>query len=103
MLPKGILFDLDDTIIAFDAVANPTWKHICETFAHQSSLLTPPSLFKAIQDVRTWFWSDKARHRSGRHNLEQTRREIVRRAFGHLGIDNLPLASSSEFGLGGKT
>ena len=92
MLPKGILFDLDDTIIAFDAITNPTWKRICETYAHKSSLLDPTRLFNAIHDVRTWYWSDKARHKSGRQNLGRTRREIVRLSFEQLGVDNLPLA-----------
>ena len=32
MLPKGIIFDLDDTIIQFDAVAEPTWRSVCEYF-----------------------------------------------------------------------
>jgi putative hydrolase of the HAD superfamily len=74
MLPKGILFDLDDTIIAFDAVANPTWQRVCETYAHKSTLFDPTSLFKAIQEVRGWYWSDNTRHRSGRLNLDKARR-----------------------------
>lgn len=32
-LPKGILFDLDDTIIAFDAVAEPVWERVCRSYA----------------------------------------------------------------------
>jgi putative hydrolase of the HAD superfamily len=92
MLPKGILFDLDDTIIAFDVVANPTWQRVCETYAPQSTLCDPTRLYNAIQEVRTWYWSDKARHKQGRLNLEQTRREIVRRAFEALGLDNVALA-----------
>jgi len=92
MLPKGILFDLDDTIIAFDSVANPIWQRLCETYARQSTLCDPTHLYNAIQEVRMWYWSDKARHKQGRLNLEQTRREIVRRAFGALGLDNVALA-----------
>jgi putative hydrolase of the HAD superfamily len=92
MLPKGILFDLDDTIVAFDVVASPTWKRICETYAGKFPLVDSVSLFDAIQEVRSWYWSDKARHRSGRHNHEQVRREIARLAFKQLGIDNPPLA-----------
>jgi beta-phosphoglucomutase-like phosphatase (HAD superfamily) len=38
MLPEGILFDLDDTIAAFDSVANPTWQRLCETYARESTL-----------------------------------------------------------------
>lgn len=61
-LPRGIMFDLDDTIIAFDAVAHPAWLQICETFAPQMAL-APDVLFSAIRDMRIWFWSDPERHR----------------------------------------
>jgi len=92
MLPEGILFDLDDTIIAFDSIANPTWQRLCETYARQSTLCDPTHLYNAIEEVRRWYWSDKTRHKEGRLNLEQTRREIVRRAFEGLGLDNVALA-----------
>jgi putative hydrolase of the HAD superfamily len=92
MLPKGILFDLDDTIIAFDAVANPTWQRLCETYARKATCCDPAHLFNAIQEARTWYWSDPMRHQRGRLNLEQTRREIVRLAFATLGMDNRTLA-----------
>jgi putative hydrolase of the HAD superfamily len=92
MLPKGILFDLDDTIIAFDAVANPAWRRLCDTYARQSALGDPVRLYNAIQDIRTWYWSDPTRHKWARHNLAQLRRDIVRQAFETLGIDNVPLA-----------
>jgi putative hydrolase of the HAD superfamily len=92
MLPKGLLFDLDDTLLAFDAVANPTWQRLCETYAHRYTLGDPTQLYNAIQVVRTWYWSDPRRHKWARHNLGQLRREIVRRAFVTLGIDNLTLA-----------
>jgi putative hydrolase of the HAD superfamily len=92
MLPQGILFDLDDTIIAFDAVADPTWKRICEEYAGKSTLFDPDSLYNAIHEARTWYWSDKNRHKIGRMNLDRTRREIVRRAFENLDVANRSLA-----------
>jgi hypothetical protein len=45
MLPKGIVLDLDDTIIAFDAVAAPTWQRRCELYARQVPLCDPPRLY----------------------------------------------------------
>jgi putative hydrolase of the HAD superfamily len=92
MLPKGIVFDLDDTIIAFDAVANPTWQRLCDIYARQLTLGDPTHLYNAIQEVRTWYWSDPARHKRARHNLVQLRRDIVQRAFETLKIENLALA-----------
>lgn len=35
MLPKGIMFDLDDTILAYSPVVEPTWRTVCETYADQ--------------------------------------------------------------------
>jgi putative hydrolase of the HAD superfamily len=92
MLPKGIILDLDDTLIAFDAVANPTWQRLCDRYARQVPLCDPTRLYQAIQDVRTWYWSDPERHKWARHNLAQLRRAIVRQAFETLGIDNVALA-----------
>lgn len=92
MLPRGILFDLDDTILAFDAIANPTWQRLCETYACQVALSDPMLLYQAIQDIRTWYWSDPIRSQWARHNLGQLRRDIVTQAFTTLGITNLSLA-----------
>ena len=92
MLPKGILFDLDDTIIAFDAVANPTWRRICEEYASKYALFDPDRLYGAINEVRTWYWSDQNRHKIGRKNLDSTRRKIVRLAFEKLEVDPISLA-----------
>ena len=57
MLPKGILFDLDDTIIAYGVIAGPIWKSVCEAYAGRSGIDDPARLFKAIDDVRKWYWS----------------------------------------------
>ena len=92
MLPKGILFDLDDTIIAFDAVANPTWRRICEEYASKYALFDPESLYNTINEVRKWYWADRDRHKIGRMDLDSTRRKIVRLAFEKLDIANIPLA-----------
>ena len=41
MLPKGILFDLDDTIIAYTPVAEPTWRKVCNEFTLNNNGLDP--------------------------------------------------------------
>lgn len=92
MLPKGILFDLDDTLIAFDAVANPAWQQLCDTYARRAALDHPMQLSNTIQAVRTWYWSDPVRHKWARHHLSEARRQIVQRAFETLGIEDLALA-----------
>ena len=92
MLPKGIIFDLDDTIITFEAVAHDAWRSVCEYYARKIPGCQPSCLFDAIEEKSTWYWSDSARHKRGRLDLDKTRREIVRLALGSLGIDDCSLA-----------
>jgi putative hydrolase of the HAD superfamily len=91
LLPKGILFDMDDTLISFEAVAHPAWLTVCETYAGPSRC-EPTRLFDAIEEVRMWYWSDRERNRIGRLDFDKTRREIVGLALGNLGVHNLSLS-----------
>jgi len=88
LLPKGILFDLDDTIISYSPVAEPTWKRICWDFASRMDSINPEKLFQAIQKVSSWYWSDKERHKHGRRDLNSARRLIVSLAFKELSIND---------------
>ncbi len=88
MLPKAILLDLDDTILAFSGSADACWQEVCQRFAPQIDSLTPETMFKAIEKSRNWFWQDSERHRRGRLNLLVTRREIVAAALLGLGIES---------------
>lgn len=93
MLPKGMLFDLDDTIIAFDAVAQPVWESVCRRYSHRVGGCDPTSLFGAISAARKWYWSDAQRHRERRQNLVQARREIVGLALKSLGLGDPAMAN----------
>jgi len=93
-LPKAILLDLDDTIVALSASADPYWRQVCERFSGQVEGLTPQALFDAIKESRAWFWSDSQRHQQGRLDLKVARRKIVARAFDRLGIDASELANA---------
>lgn len=81
MLPKAILFDLDDTIISFDGVCEAAWENVCKDFSTKTNFLSDVELLKSIAEVRKWYWSDPIRHQSGRLNLANSRREIVRIAL----------------------
>ena len=61
-LPKALLVDLDDTILAFDSVAGACWQRICNRFNSQLDIDSPQKLFSAIMSERSWFWSDPERH-----------------------------------------
>ena len=80
-LPKAILFDLDDTILAYEAVAEKCWREACQTFAPRVPGLEPDRLLAAIKESLDWFWDDPERNRRGRLNLGVARREIVSAAF----------------------
>ena len=90
--PKAILFDLDDTILAYDDVAGPVWQAVCDRFAPRLDGLDASELVGAIQEYRRWYWGDPQRHRRARLNLEIARREVVMGAFDRLGIDAPELA-----------
>jgi len=91
-LPKGILFDLDDTIIAFASVADQVWRDICDHYAEQTGLFSSEDLFQRIREMSNWYWSNKQRHKEGRKDLGAVRRLIVTHVFEKLGIDEHALA-----------
>jgi putative hydrolase of the HAD superfamily len=90
--PKAILFDLDDTILAFDIVSGALWQELCHRFAPQVDGYEADDLMKAIDKARDWYWSDPDRHRRGRLDLVTARRELVLIAFSNLGIKDTDVA-----------
>ena len=86
-LPKAILFDLDDTILAYEAVGEKCWREACQTFAPSLPEMEHGLLLTAINSVLDWYWGDPERNRRGRMNLGMARREIVSAAFTTLNVD----------------
>jgi len=85
-LPKGILIDLDDTILEDSGVTAECWREACET-CQEGSAVDPAALWDEIQRTRTWYWSNPARHRDGRLDLDRARLEVVEIALRTLGIE----------------
>ena len=83
---------MDDTIIAFGSVADTAWIQVCENYYTKCALVNSSDLFQAISKTSQWYWSDKDRHKAGRNNLDNARREVVHLALEGIGITNLPLA-----------
>ena len=90
-LPTAILFDMNDTILEYDGVADRVWRTVCEQFASGLDGIGSDQLLAAIQEHRKWYWSDPERHRRARLNLEIGRREVVEGAFRRLGIEPPPV------------
>ena len=92
VLPKAILFDLDDTILVTNVMADQIWEEVCISFSTKLKNLDPNTLLNAIRKQREWYWKDPHRHRLGRLKVSNARLDIVSGVFQHLGIRDLSLA-----------
>ncbi|MCX7708520.1 MAG: HAD family hydrolase [Clostridia bacterium] len=88
MLPKAIFFDMDDTILSFKSVCDPAWEEVCATFEKRRGIIEAKVLLNAINEIRDWYWRDSSRHKTGRLDMNQARRNIVCMAFDKLGHKN---------------
>ena len=97
---RAILFDLDDTIATWDAVAEQSWQEVCRRFAPLFER-EPDQLYATIKEVREWYLSDPERHRYMRLNLIAYRREVVAMSFASLGITapELAIALADSYGV----
>jgi len=81
-----LLFDLDDTLISFDGVTEFSWTQAVDRFLErQGGTASKAEMVGRILETRDWYWSDPERHRLGRKNIQQARREVVRLALGSQG------------------
>ena len=87
-LPKAILFDLDDTILA-SGQRPLVLLQVAEAFAADLSPLTPARVADHLEAAFTRHWSDPARHKVARFALAESRRRVVSEAFAELGGSRL--------------
>jgi len=90
--PQVMLLDLDDTIIVHSATSDPSWRRVCGRYASGIDGLPADRLFEVIRASSEEYWSDSARHRRGRLDLPNARREVVAAAFSNLRLNNNRLA-----------
>ena len=92
MLPKALLLDLDDTLITFDHGLDlqKCWADACELHLNEYQPQEISILVSAIQRQAGWHWSDAERHRIGRLNLPEARRQIISEALGQTDIAGGP-------------
>ena len=91
-LPKGILFDLDDTILSAYGRPDIAWHKVALEFAQHIAPLAPDALAARITAEAQEFWRDAERHKEWRAKLDDARRIIVARAF--AAFDNAGHAES---------
>ena len=83
-----ILFDLDDTLMAFDIVSNEAWDKAVNEFIRCNNInIEKNILLEKIHKSRKWYWSDPERHKIGRKNIINARREIVKSALNEFNFE----------------
>jgi putative hydrolase of the HAD superfamily len=85
--PSAIFLDLDDTILDDSGNIDSAWLTACQEAAVDAPSLDAALLVSAIQEVRTWYWSDAERHRVGRSDLRLSTIWIVEEALRRCGIE----------------
>lgn len=84
-LPHALLLDLDDTILAYESLADPSWRQVCHE--HGAKLgIDGSTLHRTIMQKRQWFWNDVERATWGRRQVAQVSRTIVAEALTSLGV-----------------
>jgi putative hydrolase of the HAD superfamily len=79
---KLIIFDLDDTLMAFDLVAKEAWEKAVDIFLQNQNMPVERNIIlEKIHYTRKWYWADSERHKTGRKNIANARREIVKLAL----------------------
>ena len=84
MRTKSVIFDLDDTLVAFDLVTDSTWRQVCREYVEKNDAVSFSLVFDTVTSESRDFWSDEERHRTGRLNIGAARREVVSSAFSKL-------------------
>ncbi len=92
MKPEAILLDLDDTILAFDAVYDKAWRTVFEKPLPQAGEIDFPRLCARLRKASEWYYGDPERLRRAGQDRHTARREVVTIALSGLGIDDRELA-----------
>jgi putative hydrolase of the HAD superfamily len=77
--PKAIFFDLDGTILDWQTGMEDTW--LASITKYNDGSYVPQEMQQRVQQRRMWFWEDHERANTGRMDLDETSRVIVRHAF----------------------
>lgn len=88
LLPKAILFDLDDTIVSFSAGPNNFWYDAYKAYQERFQHISDRVFLEAIRLAAGDFWSDPQRARRGRLDLFWGRRQVAKRAFERLDLQD---------------
>ena len=85
MLPKAILFDMDDTVILSGGISDKIWGEISRYFIDKYNLFEYEVFISKLYSIRNWYWSDKKRHKIGRQDMLLARRNLIKMTIEGLG------------------
>lgn len=94
MLPKAILFDLDDTLLDHSGSIDSSWQFALDRAAVILPGVERDELMRAIRASGAEYWT--ANHREGRLNLRMGRRHTVAGALRALGQDEAHAAELAD-------
>jgi putative hydrolase of the HAD superfamily len=90
LLPRAILFDLDDTLISAYSRPDAAWLAVTGEFAAQLAPYAGAEIAAAIGPIARDFWADAERHRIWRQRIGEARRLIVADALRSLAVAGRP-------------
>jgi putative hydrolase of the HAD superfamily len=93
-LPRGILFDLDDTIITYGAAGERVLCEVLAAYSDEGRRYDPLVLRQSLREYSQWYWSDAERHRAGRLEHVATRRHLMTVALERIGRPDPALAQT---------
>jgi putative hydrolase of the HAD superfamily len=93
-MPRGILLDLDDTILDDSGCVEACWADATAAAALLVPGLQSGLLYDAIQEYANWWWADAGRNQRGRLDLRSATTSIVEEALRRLGFDASAVASA---------
>src|SRR5215470_672710 len=93
-LPRAILFDMDDTILAVAGSARRVWMRISEEFTAVLAPLSPEDFVIAIEAQSRRLWNDAEWNRQWRVRLVEARRHVVASAFAFVASTGRPIPAA---------
>lgn len=95
-LPRAILFDLDDTILAAGRRLE-VLRLIAGEFAAELAPLDPDTVAERLDLALAAFWSDPERHKAARLGIPQARGRVIAEAFSEMGAAQVPPGLPERF------
>lgn len=89
--PAAIFFDLDGTILDWQTGMEKRWLASIER--HNDGSYDPVEMYEMVRKRRDWFWDDPERAKTGRMDLNEASRVIVRHAFEDAGLTAVDVAN----------